>query len=145
MSLFWSTLLLWLHHHTVLYASALGHTSSWSTSPYCTLRHCLRSPYSTLSHSPVHHTLLYVTALDHTSTTSTPPYSVLCRRLRAYFFIKYITTLPFVPLPWTTFHLLIHRQRGIYITALGHTSTSSSPYSTLHHRPRSHFSSHTSP
>ena len=52
------TILLQVHHHSVLYVSARGHNPSKATSPYCTLRLCLGS-----ESSYKYFTILYYTSL----------------------------------------------------------------------------------
>ena len=82
------TILLQVHHHTVLYVSARGHNPFTSTSPYCTLRLCPGSqsfnkyitilyftslPGVTILLQVHHHTLLYVSTRGHNASTSSSP------------------------------------------------------------------------
>ena len=83
------TILLQVHHHTILYVSARGHNPPTSTSPYCTLRLCPGSqsfykyitilyftslPGVTIHLQVHHHTVLYVSARGHNPSTTTSPY-----------------------------------------------------------------------
>ena len=125
------TVLLEVHHHTVLYDSARGHNHSTSTSPhytpYCTLCLCPGSQsfykYSTMLYFtslpevkiPLqvhHHTVLYVYALAHNPSTTTSPYST--------------------SLPGVTILLQLHHHTVLYVYDRVHSpSTSTSPYCTL--------------
>ena len=82
------TILLQLHHHTVLYVSARGHNPSTSTSPCCTLRLCPGSqslykyitilyftclPEVTIPLQVHHHAVQYVSAQGHNTSTSSSP------------------------------------------------------------------------
>ena len=82
------TILLQLHHHTVLYVFARVHNPSTTTSPYCTLRLCLGSqsfykyitilyftslPGVTILLQVHHHTELYVSAQAHNPSTCSSP------------------------------------------------------------------------
>ena len=102
------TILLQVHHHTVLYVSARGHNPSKATSPYFSIRLCSGSqslykyitilyfsslPGVTISLKVHHHTLLYVSARGHNPSTSTSPYCTLrlCQESQSLY--KYIATL----------------------------------------------------
>ena len=86
------TILLQVHHHTVLYVSAPGQKPSTSTSPCCTLRLCPGSqsfykyitilyfmylPGVTILLQVHHHTVRCVSARDHNPSTITSPYCTL--------------------------------------------------------------------
>ena len=110
------TVLLEVHHHTVLYVSARGHNPSTSTSPYCTLRLC---PGSQTFYK-------YITILYFTSLSS------------AQSFYKYITILYYTSLSGVTIILQVHHHTVLYVSARGHNpSTSTSPYSTIRLSPGS--------
>ena len=106
------TIILQVHHHTLLYVSARGHNPSTSTSSYCTLRLCPGSqsrykyiiiPYFTtlpgviitvqVHHHTIPHTVRYVSARGHNHSTSTSPYCALCICPGSQSFYKYITML----------------------------------------------------
>ena len=133
MSLPGVTIILQVHHHTVLYVSARGHNPSTSTSPCCTLRLCPRwksfykcitilyfmyLPGVTILAQVYHHIVLYVSARGENPSTSTSPYCTLrlCPGSQSLF--NYITIL--------------------YVFARSHNpSTTTSPYWTLRLCPRS--------
>ena len=125
------TIILQVHHHTVLYVSARGHNPSTSISPYCVLRLCPGG---------------------HNPTASKPPSSTLRLCPGSQSFYKYITILYFTSLPGATILLQVYHHtvfyvsaRGVtillqvnhhpllYVSARGHNpSTSTSPYCTLY-------------
>ena len=121
------TILLQVHHHTVLYLSVRGHNPCTSTSPYFSIRLCPGSQsfhkYITilyLTSLPVvtsllqvhHHTVLYLSVRGHSPSTSTSPYS---------------TSLPGVTVLLKCISLYC-----IYVSARSHNpSTRTSPYCTL--------------
>ena len=138
------TILLHVHHHTVLYVSARGHNPSTTTSPYPT-----SLPGVTILLQLHHHTVLYVFARVHspsTSTspyctlrlcpgrnpsTSTSPYSTIRLRPGSQSFYKYITILYFTSLPGVTILLQVHHHTVLYISALGHNPSTSTYHSFL--------------
>ena len=142
-----ATILLQVHHHTVLYVSAQGHNPSTSTSPYCTLRLCLGSqslykyitilyftylPRLTILLHVHHHNVLCVSARGHNHSTSTWPHCTLRLCPGSHSFYKYITILYFTSLPGVTLLLQVHHHTVLYVSARGHNpSTSTSPYCTL--------------
>ena len=86
------TILLQVHHHTVLYVSARGHNLSTSTSPYYTLRLCPGSqsfykyitilyytslPGVTMLLQVHHQAVLYVCDRGHNPSTSKSPFCTL--------------------------------------------------------------------
>ena len=129
------TLVLQIHHNTVLYVTVLGYTTA-STSPYSSVNHLPGShrfykstihismslPKVTLpccititilhSTSPLWDTLLAVQY--HILLQIQPPVS--------HFFYKYITILHTVSLPCVTLLLQLHNHTRLYITTMGHTS-----------------------
>ena len=121
------TILLQVHHHTVLFVSARGRNPSTSTSPYFSIRLCPGSQsfhkYITilyLTSMPVvtillqvhHHTVLYLSVRGHNPSTSTSPYS---------------TSLPGVTVLLKCISLYC-----IYVSARSHNpSTRTSPYCSL--------------
>ena len=120
------TVLLQVHHHTVLYVSARGENPSTSTSPYCTLRLCPGS-------QPLYNyiTILYVFARSHNPSTTTSPYCTLRLWPGSLSFYKYITILFFTSLPEVKIPLQVHHHTVLYLYALAHNpSTTTSPYST---------------
>ena len=80
------TILLQLHHHTVLYVFARVHNPSTTTSLYCTLRLCL----------------------GHNPSTSTSPYCTLRLYPESQSSYKYITILYFSALPGVAILLQVH-------------------------------------
>ena len=140
------TIILQVHHHTVLYVSARGHNPSTSTSPYCTLRLCPGSqsfynyitilyftslPGVTIPLKLHHHTFLYVSARGHNPSTSTSPYCTLrlCQESQSLY--KYIATLYLTSLPGFKNPLQVHHHTVRYVSTRGHNhSTITSPYCT---------------
>ena len=105
------TILLQLHHHTVLHVSARGHNPSTSISPCCTWRLCPRwkSLYN------------YITILHFTIPLCPGPQS----------FYNYITILSFSSLPGVTIILQVHHHSLPYVSSRGHNPpTGTSPYCT---------------
>ena len=141
------TILLQVHHHTVLYVSVRGHNPSTSTSPPCTLRLCPGSqcfykyiailyitslPGVTILLQVLHHTVLYVSARGHNPSTSTSPYCTLRLSSGSQSFYKYITILYVASLPGVTILLQVHHHAVLYVSARGHNpSKATSPYCTL--------------
>ena len=141
------TILLQVHHHTLLYVSARDHNPSTSTSPYCTFRLCPGSqsinkyitilyytslPGVTILLQVHHHTVLYVSARNHNLSTSTSPYCTLRLCPWSQPLYKYIMMLYFASLPGVTIPLQVHHHTVLYVSARGHNpSTSASPYGTL--------------
>ena len=137
------TILLQVHHHTVLYVSAWGHNPSTSTTPYCTLGLCpgSQSFYKCITilyftslpgiRIPLqihHHTVLYVSARGHNPSTNTSPYCTLRPCPGSQSFNKYITILYLTSLPGVTIILQVHLHTVLYVSARGHNpSTSISP------------------
>ena len=137
------TILLQVHHHTVLYVSARGHNPSTSTSPYCDLRFCPGSqsrykyitmlyftslPGVTILLQERQYTVLYVSYRDHNLSTSTSPYCTLRLCPGPQSFYMYITIHYSRSPPCVTLLLQLHNHTRLYTTALGHTSsTSTSP------------------
>ena len=114
------TIPLQVNHHTVLYDSARGHNHSTSTSPHYTQRLC-----------PHHHTVRYVSARGHNHSTSTSPYCTWCICPGSQSFYKYISMLYFRYLPGVTILLQVHHHTVLYVSARGHSpSTSTTPYCT---------------
>ena len=138
------TILLQVHHHTVLYISARGHNPSTSTSPFFSKRVCPGSQslykYITILYSTslrgvtillqVHnHTVRYVSARGHNPSTSTSPYCSfrLCPGSQSFY--KYITILFYSSLPGVTILPQVHHHTVLNVSARGHnSSTSTSPY-----------------
>ena len=102
------TILLQVHHQTVLYLSSRGHNPSTSTSPYCTLRLCPRSQsfykyittlyFTSLPRVAIplqvhHHTVLYVSARGHNPSASTSPCCTIRLCPGSQCFYKFITML----------------------------------------------------
>ena len=141
------TIILHVHHHTVLSVSARGHNSSRSTSPYLTIRICPGSQvfykYITILYltslpgvtsilQVYHHSVLYVSARVYNPSTSTSPYYTLCICPVSQSSYKYITILNFTSLPGVTILLQVHHHSVLYVSARGQNpSTSTSPYCTL--------------
>ena len=141
------TILLQIHHHTVLYVSAWSHNHSASTSPYCTLRLCPGSqsfykyitilyftslPGVTILPQVHNHTVLYVSARGHNPSTSTSPCCTLRICPGSQSIYNYITILYFTSMPGFTILLQLHHHTVLYVSAWGHNhSTSTSPFSTL--------------
>ena len=141
------TILLQVHHHTILYVSARGHNPSTSTSPYRTLRLCPGSQsfnkyitivyYTSLSTVTIplqvhHHTVLYDSARGYNHSTSTSPHYTqrLCPGSQTFY--KYITILYVMSLPGVTIILQVHHHTVLDVSSRGHNhSTSTSPYCTL--------------
>ena len=141
------TILLQVHHHTVLYVSARNHNPSTSTSPYCSLRLCPGSqslykyimmlyfaslPGVTILLQAHHHTVRCVSVRVHKPSTSTSPYCTfrLCPGSQSLY--KYITILYFTSLSGVTIPLQVHHHTVLFVSAQGHNpSTSTSPYCTL--------------
>ena len=146
------TIILQLHHHTVRYVSARGHTPSTSTSPYCTLRLCPGSHsfykyitilyFTSLSEVTIllqvhQHIVLYFSAQDHNPSTSASQCCTLHLCPWSQSFYKYITRLHFMSLPGVTIPLKLHHHTVRYVSVPGHiASTSSSPCCTLRLCPR---------
>ena len=141
------TIILHVHHHTVLSVSARGHNPSRSTSPYLTIRICPGSQvfykYITILYltslpgvtsilQVYHHFVLYVSARVHNLSTSTSPYCTLPLCPGSQSFYNYITILYFTSLPGFTILLQVHHHAVLYVSARGsNPSTSTSPYCTL--------------
>ena len=106
-SLSWVTLLLPVHRHNLFYVAALGQTSSSSTSPYYTLRHCPLSHifymyiiifYSTSLHCTKllhHHTVRHYPSSNIfynciTILHSTSPYCTLRHCPCSHFFVEVV-------------------------------------------------------
>ena len=89
------TIILQVHHHTVLYVSARGHNPSTSTSPYCTYV----SARVTMLLQVHHQAVLYVCDQGHNPSTSTSPYCTLRLCPGSQSFYKYITILYVTSLP----------------------------------------------
>ena len=146
MSLPGVTIILQVHHHTVLYVSARGHNPSTSTSPCCSLRLCPRwkslykyitilyfasLPRVTKFLQVHHHTVLYVSARGHNLSTSTSPYCTLRLCPGSQSFNKYITILYYTSFSGVTIPLQVHHHTVLYDSARGHNhSTSTSPHYT---------------
>ena len=145
------TILLQVHHHSVLYVSARGHNPSTTTSPYST-----SLPGVTILLQVHHHTVLYVSARGHNLSTSTSPYCTLrlCPGSQTFYnyitilyftslswaqsFYKYITILYYTSLSGVAIILQVHHHTVLYVSARGHNpSKSTSPYCTLHLYPGS--------
>ena len=110
------TILLQVHHHTVLYVSARNHNPSTSTSPYCTLRLCPGSQSFNM-----YITILYFTSLPGSQS-----------------FYKYITKLYFTSVTGVTILLQVNHRSALYVSARGHNpSTSTSPFCTIRLSPGS--------
>ena len=128
------TIILQVHHHSVLYVSARSHNPSTSTSPFCTLRLCSGSQ----SLYTYHLTVLYVSARGHNHATSTSPCCTLCLCPGSQSLYKYITTLYLTSLPRFTNPLQVHHHAVLYVSARGHNnSTSTSPCCSIRLCPRS--------
>ena len=105
------TILLQIHHHTVLYVPAQGHNHSTSTSRYCILRLCLESQSFCKYIS-----ILYLTSL--------PGATILLQ--------VYHHTVFYVSARAVTILLQVNQHPLLYVSARGHNhSTSTSPYCTL--------------
>ena len=121
------TILLQVHHHTVLYVSARGHNPSTRTShivPLC--------PGSESSYKYFTILVLYVSARGHNPSTSTSPYCTLRLCPGSQSFYNYITILYFTSLPGVTILVKVHHHTVHYVSARGHNPpTSTSPYCTL--------------
>ena len=121
------TILLQVHHHSVLYVSARGHNPSTTTSPYST-----SLPRVTILLQLHHHTVLYVYARVHSPSRSASPYCTLRLCPGSQSLYKYITILYFTSLPRVTNFLQVHHHIVLYVSVRGHNhSTSTSPYCTL--------------
>ena len=121
------TILLQVHHHTVLYASVRDQNPSTSTSPYCILR---LYPGSQSSYKYI--TILYFTYLRGVTIPLQLHHHTLRLCLESQSFYKYITILYFTSLPGVTIPLQVHHHIVLYVSAPGHKlSTSTSPYCTL--------------
>ena len=141
------TILLQVHHHTVLYVSTRSHNPPTSASPYCTFRLCPGSqsfykyitimcfkslPGVTIPLQVHHHTVLNVSACVHKPSTSTSPCCTLRLCPGSHSFWKYITILYFISLPGVKILLHVHHHIVLYFSGRGHNpSTSRSPYCTL--------------
>ena len=97
------TILLQVHHHTLLYVSARGHNPSTSTSPYCTFRLC---PGSQSFNKYI--TILYYTSL--------PGVTILLQ-------VHHHTVL--TSLPGFTNPLQVHHHTVLYVSARGHNPSTS--------------------
>ena len=140
------TILLQVHHHTVLFVSARGRNPSTSTSPYFSIRLCPGSqsfhkyitilyltslPVVTILLQVHHHTVLYLSVRGHNPSTSTSPYFSIRLCPGSQSFHKYITILYLTSLPVVTILLQVHHHTVLYLSVRGHSpSTSTSPYST---------------
>ena len=150
---------------TIAYSTSLRITSSTSASLYCTsppfVKHFTSaSPYSNLrdchwSHFCYKHiAILYV--VSHFSSSnlfykcitilhSMPSLLVALLQVHhhillcSHFIYNYITVAESTSLPWVTLLLPVHRHNVLHSTALGHTSTCTSPYWTLRHCLGSYF------
>ena len=149
------TILLQVHHDTVLYVSARGHNPSTSTSPYCTLRICPGSqsfymfitimyseslPGVTILLQVYHHSVRYVPVRGHNPSTCTSPYCTLrlCQGSQSLY--KYITILYLRHCPGVTIPLQVHHHTVLYVSVRGRNpSTSTSPYSTISLSPGSQY------
>ena len=111
--------------------------------------HSTSSPFVTLQLQVHHHTLFYVIALrplrhslpwslDHTSFKSASPYCTLLHSHGLHFSYNCIAILQSMPLPRVTLVLQIHHNTVLYVTVLGYTTASTSPYSSVNHLPGSH-------
>ena len=129
------TIILQVHHHTVLHVSARGHNPSTRTSQYCALRLCPRSQslykyitilyFASLSGVTIllqlhHHTVLYVTARGHNPFTSASPCCTLRFCPGSQCFHKYITIVHLMSLPGFTIPLQVHHHTVLYVSARGH-------------------------
>ena len=115
-------LLLQVHHHTLLYAIALGHIFSSITLQYCTLCHCSGSHFFYKYIATEHTTSL---SWDTLFSTSTWPYWSLRHCPVSHFFYKYITILRITSLPWVTLLLQVHQHAALYFTTLNHIISAS--------------------
>ena len=135
------TILLQVHHHTVLYVSAQGSNPSTSTSPYCTLRlcpgsqplckyitmlYCTSLPRVTMLLQVHHHAVLYVSARGHNHSTSTSPYFTIRLCPGSQSFYKYIILLYYTSLPGVTIPLQEHHHAVLFVSAQGHNAFTSS-------------------
>ena len=141
------TILLQVHHHTVLYVSVRVHKPSTSTSPCCTLRLCPGSQsfykYITILylmylpgvtiHLQVHyHVVLYVSAQGQNPSTITSPYCTLRLSPGSQSFYMFITIMYFTSLPGVTILIQVYHHTVLNVSALVHNPLkSTSPYSTL--------------
>ena len=141
------TIILQVHHHTVLYVSARGHNPSRSSSPYLTIRLCPGSqsfykyitilhyrfrPWVTFPPQVHHHTVLFVSAPGHNHSTSTSPYCTLRLWPGSQSFYKSITILYFTSLAGVTTILQVYHHTVLNVSARGHKHfTSLSPFCTL--------------
>ena len=141
------TIILHVHHHTVLSVSARGHNPSRRTSPYLTIRlwpgsqvfykyitmlYYTSLPGVTIPLQVHHHTVLYVSGRGHNNSTSTSPCCSirLCPGSQAFY--KFIIILYFTSLPGFTILLQVHHHTVLYLSARGRNpSTTTSPYCTL--------------
>ena len=129
------TIILQVHHHTVLHVSARGHNHSTRTSPFCALRLYPRSQslykyitilyFASLSGVTIllqlhHHTVLYVTARGHNPFTSASPCCTLRFCPGSQCFHKYITIVHLMSLPGFTIPLQVHHHTVLYVSARGH-------------------------
>ena len=121
------TILLQVHHHTVLYASVRGQNPSTSTSPYCILR---LYPGSQSSYKYI--TILYFTYVPGVTIPLQLHHHTLRLCPESQSFYNYITILYFTSLPGFTVLLQVHHHTVLYVSVRGHNpSTSTSPYCTL--------------
>ena len=135
------TILLQVHHHTVLYASVRGQNPSTSTLPYCILR---LYPGSQSSYKYI--TILYFTYLPGVTIPLQLHHHTLRLCPESQSFYNYITILYFTSLPGVTIPLQVHHHTVLYVCAPGHKlSTSTSPYCTSRLCPGRNPSTSTSP
>ena len=141
------TILLQVHHQTLLYVSARGHNPSTSTSPYCTLRLCQESqslykhitilfftslPGVTILLQVHHDAVLCVSVVGHNPSTSTSPYCALRLCPGSQSSYKYFTILYYTSLLGVTILLQVHHHTVLYVSARGHNPfISASPCYTL--------------
>ena len=138
------TIILQVHHHSLLYVSTRGHNPPTGTSPYCTLRLCPGSqsfykfiittlyltslPAFTNPLQVHHHTVRYVSARGPTHSRSTSPYCTSCLCPGSQFFYTYIAILCFTSLAEVTIPLQVYHHTVLYVSAQAHNpSTCSSP------------------
>ena len=155
------TILLQVHHHTVLYVSARGHNPSTSTTPYCTLGLCpgSQSFYKCITilyftslpgiriPLQIHrHTVLYVSTRCHNHSTSLPKVKIplqLHHHTALYYtslsqsFYKYITILYFTSLAGVIIPLQVQHHTVLYVSARNHNPSTSLPgftiFQQIHH------------
>ena len=125
------TIILHVHHHTVLYISARGHNPSTSTSPYIILGHRLRhiTAGTALAYSCIHYCLgphlfdKYITIVE---TTSLFWFALLQVNHHTVLWLHLIytpTTLLSTSLSGVTILLQVHNHTARYATDMDHTSS----------------------